>query len=211
MNNVRSLAFSPDGRWLASGYTWGAVRLWDLETRRQVMEKSSLTCLSLSFSSDGRWLAAGDSPSSIEVMETASGKQIAEFPQAGYSNTLTFHPTKPWLVTGSEDHLARIWELPEGREIAKLEHSGPVTRVAFSPDGCFVASSEACPGPSYEVGMSPCRALVRVWEAATGVEVAQFPHEKGINDVAFSPDGSDSSPPPARTAPPGSGAGSPKT
>ena len=37
--------------------------------------------------------------------------------------------------------------------------------------------------------MSTCRALVRVWETATGVEVAQFPHEKGIDDVAFSPDG----------------------
>lgn len=191
-DSVRSLAFSPDGRRLAAGYTHEGIRFWDLATQQQLqlqlMEKKPSTCLSLSFSSDGKWLAAGNSISSTVVMETASGKKVADLPHVGYVETLIFHPTQPWLAMGNKDYFARLWELPRGREMTLVRHSGPVSRVVFSPDGRFVASSEVCPGP-YQGGMSTCRALARVWEAATGVEVAQFPHEKGIDDVAFSPDG----------------------
>jgi WD40 repeat protein len=191
-NHVGALALSPDGRLLAACYGLGQVRLWTLADGRETVtleltEGQFSSKLCVGFSADSRWLAVGDHWGSL-VWEVATGKQVARLSHDDWVETLAFSPTKPWLVTGSEDRTARVWELPAGREVVRVTHGGPVTRVAFSPDGRFVVSSEACPGP-YRGGMSPCRALVRVWEAATGVEVAQFPHEKGINDVAFSPDG----------------------
>jgi WD40 repeat protein len=188
-HSVHSLAFSPDGYQLAAGYFHHPILLWDLATQRQSMATESYASLSLAFSPDGKWLAAGNTPgATTDVIETSTGKKVTHLPHVGNTNSLAFHPSKPWLVTGDEDHIARVWELPRGREVSRVKHGGPVTKVVFSPDGQFVASAEACPGP-YRGGMTSCRALVRVWEAATGVEVAQFPHEKGIDGVAFSPDG----------------------
>ncbi len=187
-DNVRSLAFSPDGRRLAAGYTRNGTRVWDLETRQPVNEEKGLgTITAVGFSPDGRWVVAGGNGGSTVLLEAASGKKVADLPHDGWVETLAFSPTQPWLATGSEDFHARIWELPRGRELTRVRHGAPVTRVVFSPDGRFVASSEDCPDAPRE--NPPCRALVRVWEAATGVEVGQFSHEKGIDDLAFSPDG----------------------
>jgi WD40 repeat protein len=186
-----SLSFSPDGGMLAATKPYRGMHVWDLTSKRQLkMETKSLHYLSLAFSPDGRWLSGGNiyGYGSIDVMERSTGKMVASMPLVGFTNSLVFHPIKPWLATGNQDHNARVWELPGGREVTRVRHGGPVTKVAFSPNGDFVASSEACPGP-HRGGLSSCRALVRVWEASTGVEVGRFPHENGVDDVAFSPDG----------------------
>jgi WD40 repeat protein len=191
-NEIWALALSPDGRLLAAAYRLGQVRLWTVADGREAVtlqrvggEFGTITCVG--FSADSRWLAGGCAWGSL-VWEVATGEQVANPRHDAWVRTLAFSPTKPWLVAGSDDREATVWELPAGREVVRVTHGGRVTRVAFSPDGRFVASSEACPGP-YREEMTSCRALVRVWEAATGVEVAQFPHEKGIDDLAFSPDG----------------------
>lgn len=197
-DGVHSLIYSSDGRWLAVGYSRSA-RLWNLAKRGELAEwKAEVyhnyttayfgAVSALAFSSDGRWLAAGSNSRFAMVMEPTSRKEVKVLWHDDHKVNIAFSPATPWLATGSDDHTARVWELPEGRELTRVKHGGPVTKVVFSPDGHFVASAEACPGP-YRGGMTSCRALVRVWEATSGVEVAQFPHEKGIDDVAFSPDG----------------------
>ncbi len=197
-DGVCSMTYSSDGRSLAVGHIH-STRLWDLAKRAQLAEwKAEVpkgytaayfgAISALAFSPDDRWLAAGSASRFAMLMEPASGREVKALWHDDHKVSIAFSPTNPWLATGSGDYTARIWELPGGRELTRVKHGGPVTKVAFSPDGHFVASAEACPGP-YRGGMTSCRALVRVWEAATGVEVAQFPHEKGIDDVAFSPDG----------------------
>lgn len=197
-DSVQSLAFDPDGRRLAAGYWNNNARLWDLANGRQSAEWEAMAgsrfgaefgaVTAVAFSVDGRWLAAGTTSRFAMVMEPASGNKPITLLHDGERVSISFHPTSPLLATGSEDQVAKVWELPGVREVTRVKHGGPVTRLAFSPDGRFVASAEACAGP-FLGGMSACRALVRVWEASTGVEVAQFAHEKGIDDVAFSPDG----------------------
>jgi WD40 repeat protein len=189
---VRTLAFSPDGRYLAAGYEYYSTRLWDVASGRQVAEWEQRDGITIStvgkvaFSPDGKWLAAGSSDF-VMILEPAPGQKVADLLRDVGGTTLAFSPTRPWLATGGQDQTARVWELPGGHEVARVTHGGPVTKVAFSPDGRHVASAERCPGEVWK-DLS-CRALVRVWEAATGVEVGQLPHEKGIDDLAFSPDG----------------------
>jgi WD40 repeat protein len=184
-DNVRSLAFSPDEHRLAAGYTRNGTRVWDLVTRQQLNDEDLGYITAVGFSPDGQWVVSGGQYP--EVREAASGKKVVDPHHDGGVKTIAFSPIKPWLASGSEDYCARIWELPSGRDLTRVRHGGAVTRVAFNPDGRFVASAKGCPGEQWKD--PSCQALVRVWEAATGVEVGQFPHEKGIDDVAFSPDG----------------------
>jgi WD40 repeat protein len=64
-NSAQSIAFSPDGERIATGYDWGLVALWDASTLELIGElnhENTMTVTSLAFSPDSRWLAAGSAP-----------------------------------------------------------------------------------------------------------------------------------------------------
>jgi FOG: WD40 repeat len=185
---VYSVAFSPDGRTLATGSSDGTARLWDITSGKQIatLRGHESKVISVAFSPDGRTLATGSNDNTARLWEVASGKEIALL--RGHATILTsvaFSPDGRLLATTSWDMTARLWDVATGQEIAALRgHESEVNSVAFSPDGRTLAT-----GSGVRLFFSrDCTA--RLWDVASGQEIAVLRgHESDVNSVAFSPDG----------------------
>ena len=199
-DSPRSLAFSPDGKQLASGHQYGSVRLWDvdgiLEGKEESMEPlkpgakrrafvhtdisiGAVSIVSLAFSPDRKRLAAGSEDYRITILDTASGKVLRSFVgHAAAVVALAFSPDGKRLASASHDRSVKIWDTSSGKELLTLiGHAGPVHAVAYSPDGKSIATAID-------------NAHIRLWDATTGKALRTLEGQQGeVLSLAFSPDG----------------------
>uniref|UniRef100_UPI0028A71526 serine/threonine-protein kinase n=1 Tax=Planktothrix agardhii TaxID=1160 RepID=UPI0028A71526 len=141
---VSSVAFSPDGRTLASGSFDNRIKLWDVQSQREIatLTGHSSYVTSVAFSPDGRTLASGSDDNTIKLWDVQSQRQIATL--TGHSDvvySVAFSPDGRTLASGSSDTTIKLWDVQSQRQIATLTgHSSFVLSVAFSPDGRTLAS-----------------------------------------------------------------------
>ena len=137
------LAFSIDGKQLATGGDDGTIRLWDVETGNelQAIQAHQNGVRSLAISPDGRLLcSAGYSDPVIRVWDANSGRKIVELPgQAKPVNHVSFGRGGR-LVSGGNDGAVVIWDVASGREISRLDAGGPVYSAALSSEGRWLAA-----------------------------------------------------------------------
>jgi WD40 repeat protein/tRNA A-37 threonylcarbamoyl transferase component Bud32 len=143
---IRELAFSPDGKLLASASADDAfpVRIWDVERNLEIRAIPAHTHLvrALAFSADGQRLASGSDDSTVRIWDTRTWQQLAALEHGTSVYGVTFSPDGARLACACADSSIRFWDMLTYQEVVELRgHDSYVYHLAFSPDGSRLASA----------------------------------------------------------------------
>ncbi len=174
---VEAIVFSPDNRWAASGSFDNTIKIWELETGRELRSLTghSGAVKTLACSSDGKLLASGGNDGTVRIWDVESGNQLGNFSdQDGVVEAVAFSPDAKRLASGRHGNTIIIRDVATGAELARLSgHTGAVSALAFSPDGGSLASGSA-------------DHTVKIWDTVKGKLIRTFNGHTGrINILRF--------------------------
>ncbi len=138
---IWGVAFSQDGRWIASGSEDTTVCVWDVATGSKTIcfDKHTGRVGAVCFSPDSRYVASGGNDDAIYIWEAETGKVVHRL--AGLKDwvrSVAFSPDGKYLASGSRDMAACLWNVETGRQVWRGRHASPVNAVAFTPDGTLL-------------------------------------------------------------------------
>jgi WD40 repeat protein len=178
---VWAVAWSPDGRRLATASRDRTSRIWNAESGSEmaVLQGHNDGVRGVAWSPDGRRLATASADRTTRIWDTETGTELALL--HGHNDEVrgvAWSPDGRRLATASADRTTRIWDTETGTELALLHgHNDEVRGVAWSPDGRRLATASA-------------DRITRIWDTETGTELALLHgHDRGVRGVAWSPDG----------------------
>jgi WD40 repeat protein len=185
LTDFYSLAYAPNGKWLAAGNSDGRVMLWNTQTRRRPRLLKQLTGVinSIAFSPDGNLLAAASWDYTIEVFNLAKGTCQTLPGHTDRVNSVAFSRDGRFLISGGSDNTVRLWDVGKIDEAAVR----PVVTIRTLP---------ARPSPTQLMVSADSRAIARLdggrlrlldRDALREMPVPAEPG-RGVDSFAFAPD-----------------------
>lgn len=186
---VYDARFSPDGKTIASAGTDGTAKLWDVATGKEIksLRGHDGNVTSVAFSPDGRFLASGGRDGTVRLWDTKSGKELKALNNPHSDRSVSFvgySPDGKYIFARGEDEIVRFWSADDGQEIKQfsgmrtlMKMIGTMNSASVSPDSRYLLTND---GPG---------AISRVWDIATGRELAHLISFTDGEWVAITPEG----------------------
>ncbi|MFN6518946.1 MAG: NB-ARC domain-containing protein [Nostoc sp. CreGUA01] len=179
--SILAVAFSPDGKVLATGGVAGEVQLWQVADGKLLSRWNAHThwIISLAFSPNGQMLATGSDDKSAKLWDVNRGICLKTFQgNISWVFDVVFSPDSQLLASISDEFTIKLWNVYNGQLLRTFRgHSSQPYSIAFSPDGQILASS------ANDIN-------IKLWNVHTGELLKTFPGRSNfIQAVAFSPNG----------------------
>ncbi len=183
-DDVKSVAFSPDGKHVATASSDKSVRIWSIKAGKQIKKLTGhdSVVLDVVFSPDGNRIAAsgGFTDPTVKIWDVTSGRELITL--KGHASgilCIAFSADGKRLLSGSADDSAKVWSTETGDCLLTLMgHADYIQCVQFSPDGKMLVTGSR-------------DHLAKIWNAVDGAELHTLNlHTYWVNGVCFSKDGS---------------------
>jgi serine/threonine protein kinase len=179
---VNAVAWSPNGRSIASGADDATVQVWNPSTGGSILtyRRQKKLVEAVAWSPDGQRIASGGFDNTVQVWNAANGVPILTYHgHTNYVMTVAWSPDSARIASGSYDTTIQVWDAADGGHVLTYRgHSSIVHTLAWSPGGKYLASA------SFDH-------TVQVWDAADGTPVFTYRGHApfAANALSWSPDG----------------------
>lgn len=189
VKGARSVAFHPNGQWLALGTEDGHVVIWDVRTNSEKcrMKEHSASVGSVAFSADGSLLASASADKTAIVWEAATGKVLHRLKEhTGEVTDVAFADYGAWLFTAGLDGYVWMWDASKGSTVAYVKGSSGALGIAYSHTRLLAVARE---DGTVIIADWPAQKDKYVLRAFPDIQSGQTAYRLAYPRLDFSPDG----------------------